>query len=125
MATAEQEAQATYLRDHWDSQSKAVGFLLTAHGVALVSCLAFLKDYEESTFDGIGKVIVLAALGLFVGSLSYGALVGCRSLEIRNVLQGLPGRRKVFFWPYVIFCIACYLIFVAVIGLVACLLRDL
>jgi glucan phosphoethanolaminetransferase (alkaline phosphatase superfamily) len=85
MPTEAQEAQAAYLRDHWDAQGRAVAYLLTAHGAVLLGCLAALKDYTTTPIlKGLGSVVALSAIGLITAALSYGAVTVCRSLQIKK-----------------------------------------
>jgi hypothetical protein len=85
MVSSEQEAQADYQKDHWDNHGKSLGYLLTAHGAALIACLTVLKDYSTTPLlKGIGTIVELAAIGLLTGALSYAALTFCRTATIKR-----------------------------------------
>ena len=84
MATPQQEAEATYVRDHWDIQAKGTNYLLLGHGAILAGCLTIFKDTTGNGIQGLGSVGAIAALGLLLAALAYGALMVCRSVKVKN-----------------------------------------
>lgn len=85
MATEAQEKEAAYVRDHWDSQGKAVAYLLTVHGAVMLGCLNVLKEYINTPlYQGLGLVVALAAGGLLSGGFAYGSVTVLRSLKVKS-----------------------------------------
>lgn len=55
-----------------DLESKALNYLLVANGAGLAGCLTVLKDYANvPQVHGVGILIVVFAVGLVLGTLSF------------------------------------------------------
>jgi hypothetical protein len=65
-------AEKDYAKDLFDTEFKAVGYLLTANGAGLIGCLSVIKDYNATPqLHGVGVFILLFAVGFLAGMVAF------------------------------------------------------
>lgn len=61
-----------YAKELFETEFKAIGYLLTANGAGLIGCLSVLKEYSSMPqLHGIGIFIVLFSLGFIAAIFAF------------------------------------------------------
>ena len=73
-------AEKEHAKEIFETEFKAVGYLLAANGAGLVGCLSVIKDYNTNPqLHGIGIFISIFAVGFLFAMLSFMAAQQHRS----------------------------------------------
>lgn len=118
MATPNQEAEAAYVRDHWDSQAKATNYLLAGHGAVLLGCLTLFKD-GAPILKGLSLLGFLSSVGLLLASFAFASITILRSNKVKSARGTSHRDASPISAAYKFFQIGSFLVFVAVIVIIA------
>jgi hypothetical protein len=88
--------ETEFVKDIFDLEFKAVGYLIAAHGAGLVGSLSLLKDYDNTPLlKGIGFFIACFGIGLLFAVLAFIAAQVHRAKVINMMLDGPSGKVNV------------------------------
>jgi hypothetical protein len=111
----------SFLKEWFDLEFKAVGYLLAAHAAGMIACLSVLKDYKDNPqLKGIGIFVILFGLGLIFTAFAFAFLAASIEAMYRYIIYGDAKAElstKVCSITYLVFATASGVLFLIGVGI--------
>jgi chromate transport protein ChrA len=121
MVSSDQEGEAAYVCDHWDSALKAVSLLTAGHAAIILACVTVLKEFSSlPQVRGMGEVVFIATIGVMLGAVAYACGFLVRQTKVKRARGTSKGHFLTWLAIYVFalfFSFAGFLLEVFVIGI--------